>query len=48
MKKGKAEELSLLPLVEKKEKECRERLADSKQKAIQAVENAKEEAKRLV
>ena len=45
MKKGKAEELSLLPLIEAKEKECREKIAAAEKKASVRLEKAKEEAK---
>jgi len=48
MKKTKTEELSLLPLIEKKEKECRERIASAEKKASQRIEQAQEEAKRLI
>ena len=48
MKKRNAEELSLLPLIEAKEKECREKIAAAEQRAAQAIEKAKEEAKLLI
>lgn len=48
MKKEKQEEISLLPLVEKKEEECRKRLADAERKASQLVEEATMEAKRFI
>ena len=48
MKKEKAGELSLLPLIEAKEKECRERIADAEKKASLKIEKSKEEAKLLI
>ena len=48
MKKEKVEEFSLLPIIEAKEKECREKIASAEKKAVMRLEKAKEEAKLLV
>ena len=48
MKREKVEDSSLLPLVAKKEKECREKIAASEKLASEKIEKAKVDAKQLI